>query len=514
MFVFAYLVLCATHFLRRATPTMSAAAAAAMQRPSCARSRLCFHCGEPGHRAKDCPSGASGYENGTGSSSGTAQTKAGQEAFARYLQCRKERAAEREERRQESNHSTEESMKTKGPLHHFHRVVEWMDNCPPATTPAMSSLHEPRDPMAVLHADGVEAASSSLNTTQRWNDLHKAKWNDVEKAHREVFDHYIQDIRFRLASSLGVTPEDEAASTWHAKLSEAVNLGRPADFSSQSNGDDDGDGSAILSNKVVAGRLSVYAVEKLNARSRQLYRLLFDDCSISAKLRSLLLPSASSDSGSCNDCADSARPINVVSLGGGPGYDHVAISIAAKFFYRIQPHFSQFETRRIRTQVFDLFDEDWKHTMATLGKCTHQSFMTGDRDGDSSDYNDISMHHCDIRKGLQDGVHSDLATAVETVDIICVQFVLHENSSFILNEGKGYPEEGATLSGAMQDIFDRSPLGCIMIVCDSSNALFPALKNTAKRYGWKYWGDDEQRGEGQKIGNLGPKSFVLLEKVA
>ena len=154
--------------------------------------------------------------------------------------------------------------------------------------------------------------------------------------------------------------------------------------------------------------------------------------------------------------------------------------------------------------------------MATLGKCTHQSFMIGDCDGDSSDYSDISMHHCDIRKGLEDGVHSDLATAVETVDIICVQFVLHENSSFILDEGKGYPEEeeGATLSGAMQDIFERSPLGCIMIVCDSSNALFPALKNTAKRYGWKYWGDDEQRGEGQKIGNLGPKSFVLLEKVA
>ena len=153
--------------------------------------------------------------------------------------------------------------------------------------------------------------------------------------------------------------------------------------------------------------------------------------------------------------------------------------------------------------------------MATLGKCTFQSFMTGDRDGDSSDYNDISMHHCDIRKGLQDEVHSDLATAVETVDIICVQFVLHENSSFILNEGCEYPgEDATTLSGAMQDIFERSPLGCIMIVCDSSNALFPALKNTATRYGWKYWGDDEQRGEGQKIGNLGPKSFVLLEKVA
>jgi hypothetical protein len=193
----------------------------------------------------------------------------------------------------------------------------------------------------------------------------------------------------------------------------------------------------------------------------------------------------------------------------------VAISIAAKFFYRIQPNCSQFETRRIRTQVFDLFDEDWKHTMATLGECTLQSFMAGDRDGVFSNISDISMHHCDIRKGLDDVVvHSDLATAVETVDIVCVQFVLHENSSFILNEEKGHPEEGATLSGAMQDIFERCPLGCTMIVCDSSNALFPALKNTAKRYGWKYWGDDEQRGEGQKIGNLGPKSFVLLEKVA
>ena len=124
------------------------AAAVQQQQPTCARSRLCFHCGEPGHRAKECPSRAGGYENGTG------RTKAGQEAFARYLQCRKDlRAAEREERWQESNHSAEESVKTKGPLHHLHRVVEWMDNCPPTTsTPAI------RDPMAVLHADGAEAA--------------------------------------------------------------------------------------------------------------------------------------------------------------------------------------------------------------------------------------------------------------------------------------------------------------------------------------------------------------------
>jgi len=375
--------------------------------------------------------------------------------------------------------------------------------------------------MAILHADAVKASSSSLNTTQRWNDLHRAKWNDVDKAHREVFDSYAQDIRSRLASSLGVTPEDEAASTWHAKLSEAVNLGCPADFSSRCNDADDGHGGACPSNKVDAGGLSVYAVEKLQARCRQLHHLLFDDCSISAKLRSLLLPSAWSDGRSSNG-GDNSRPINVVSLGGGPGYDHVALCIAAKFLHRIQPQCSKFQTRHIRTQVFDLFDEDWKYVMATLGECAHQSFVTGDSGG-SSDFSeaegsnsfrrDISMHHCDIRKGLDDVVHSDLAKAVETVNIICVQFVLHENSSFILDEGSGCPEEGATLSGAMQDILERSPLGCTMIVCDSSNTLFPALKNTAKRYGWEFWGDDERRGEGQKIGNLGPRSFVLLEKV-
>jgi len=102
--------------------------------------------------------------------------------------------------------------------------------------------------------------------------------------------------------------------------------------------------------------------------------------------------------------------------------------------------------------------------------------------------------------------------------VICVSFVLHENASFILDEDDtSHGEDGFSsevmLAGAMRDVFEQSPLGTIMVLMDSSNALVPALKKTAKKYGWIYWGDDERRLEGQKIDNLGPKSFVLLERI-
>ena len=486
--------------------TCTAAAAEAPQQPF--RTRLCFHCGEPGHRAKECPSRADDAKDGTGT--GGAQTKAGREAFARYLQCRRELAAEREKKRgQESEDdradTTFVNAKARGPLHHFHRVLEWMNDKSAAATLAGEAA-QPRDPMAVLQDEALEAAASSLNTTQRWNDLHKARWNDVDKAHREVFDGYIQDIRVRLASSLDVTPEDEAASTWHEKLSEAVNLGRPADFSSKS-----------------GGELGVYTVEKLQARCRQMHHLNFDNCDISAKLRSLLLPSHLPD-GSNSSGDDRARPINAVSLGGGPGYDHVALCIGANFLHRAQPNSREFEVRHVQTQVFDLFDKDWKPVMSTLEECENQTFLaetakdSTDRSNKRRSGSKMSMHHCDIRKGLDDVCHADLANAIESADVICVSFVLHENASFILDEGHDFHGEDdfsseAILAGAMRDVFEQSPLGTIMVVMDSSNTLFPALKNTAKKHGWVFRGDDERRVEGQKIDNLGPKSFVLLERI-
>jgi len=149
--------------------------------------------------------------------------------------------------------------------------------------------------------------------------------------------------------------------------------------------------------------------------------------------------------------------------------------------------------------------------MSTLGNCTNQTFQR-------SSGSEMSINHCDIRKGLDDICHADLAKAIENVDVICVSFVLHENASFVLDEGHDSHGEDdlsseAILAGAMRDVFEQSPLGTVMVVMDSSNTLFPALKNTAKKHGWMFQGDDERRVEGQKIDNLGPKSFVLLERI-
>ena len=116
----------------------------------------------------------------------------------------------------------------------------------------------------------------------------------------------------------------------------------------------------------------------------------------------------------------------------------------------------------------------------------------------------------------------ELAHALETVDIICVQFCLHENASFIVEDNIATSvEENDTqqkqqqyLRGVTRDIFNRAPIGTIMIVTDSVNTLFPILKHTAKEHGWTYMGDEEMRRSGKKLIFLGPKSFVMLERVS
>jgi len=399
-----------------------------------------------------------------------------------------------------------------------------------------------RDPISILQAEARAASASSVdgettyytNTNQRWNDLHKAKCNNIDKGHREAFNQIMDETRRLLADRLGITPEDEAASSWQVELTRAVELGRPADFSarteSESESDvrnDERDGARARQDEHDAGRcIRIYAVEKLQARCRQLHHLVFNDDAVSGRVRSLLLPlplSSLLSSGNNDNACTSDKGINVISLGGGPGYDHVALCLAAKFLHDVQPQRHMMRSRRITTQIFDLFDRDWGPIMVSLGECCHQGLLNGSRssseeDGShatTTDCRNMSMHHADIRMGLDDAGNSDLSRALDSVDIICVQFVLHENASYIFLEDSSSTGDRLQqrIQGAMKDVLERAPLGTIMICTDSSNAMFPPLKNTARAYGWAYLGDEEKRAKGDKMAFLGPKSYVILERL-
>jgi len=337
--------------------------------------------------------------------------------------------------------------------------------------------HAAIDPLIWLNSQAPTSIDGSC-VAQRCRDLHRAKYNDLDKAQRTAFGGTIAQLKARLSVRLNVSPEDEGASQWHKQLTRAVELGQPAEFSANNKDEQ---------------CIKVYAVEKLQPRCRQLHHLIFHDNSFCAAIRSKLLPSS----------ANVSSTTNCISLGGGPGFDHVSFCIAAKFLHDIQPQRNTLLPNRIKTQVYDLYNNDWEPVMESLGQCF-----------DDEDHY-LTMHHVDLRLDLAHEAHAQLRSSLPSVDIICAQFVLHENASFIAKEVE---IEGGVrrkqIVGVMRDILVMAPVGTIMIITDSANTLFPCLKFAANENGWRYLCAEEQlREEGKRRAYLGPKSFLILERV-
>jgi len=261
------------------------------------------------------------------------------------------------------------------------------------------SIMQTRDPIAILQADSASKLESAdkNNRTQRWYDMHKARCNNIQKAHRYEFTRLMNKIHQSLMKRLDVSPADVKESQWQDELTTAVELGRPGDFSSNTD---------IC--------LKVYTVEKLHARCRQLHHLLFNDDEFASKLRSLLLPVPTSD---VNDDEDEQQ-VNIISIGGGPGYDHVSLCLVAKFLHDIQPYHKLMKRRCVRTQVFDLFNESWDPVMMTLNECLDECLDVDtnnrvDNTRRDHDTRTMAMHHGDLRLGLDDINNTDLAQALE-----------------------------------------------------------------------------------------------------
>ena len=499
---------------------------------------ICFHCGEPGHHTSSCPNKTTSTTHGHQHEQ--KQTAAGREAFRRYIKNKIEFAKQHQQQQNSSKNINDDGLVLVD-IHndeyqkkkvHFNKVVEWMKKSTNYVDADTDTGYEhlgktnnntqmtrgSRDPVSILQDESAatEHEAAGTNTTQRWIDLHNAKCNNVNKAYRSEFNRIIDKIRYMLAARLDVTSNDIKSSTWQGELKRAVILGSPADFSYSE----------------VGLCLKVYAIEKLQARCRQLHHLLFNDDKVCSRVRSLLVPlptTAPTVSANYNDNIDiddsvTGNTVNVISLGGGPGYDHVALTLVAKFLHDIQPHRTILRRRCIRTRVFDLFDKDWEPIMKSLSQCLHETLENDDTNNDYDSINtngvddsiNMTMHHADLRWGLDNTSNRDLAQALETVDIICIQFCLHENASFIKEyAGKDDHEQQQRqrLRGIMRDIFNEARIGTKVIITDSAKTLFPLLKCTAKDCGWGYYGDEELRNSGRKLTFHGPKSYVILERL-
>ena len=72
----------------------------------------------------------------------------------------------------------------------------------------------------------------------------------------------------------------------------------------------------------------------------------------------------------------------------------------------------------------------------------------------------MTMHHYDVRMGIGNVLNRELKDALRTTDVICLQHVLHENSSMIVPVMDNYNSSVKT-RGIVFDLFRKSEAGNI-----------------------------------------------------
>jgi len=341
------------------------------------------------------------------------------------------------------------------------------------------------DPFELLHNN----ADTSDPTNQQMK---------LQKSSREFFSYIMDTLLQELITVFEVNDDDidykdivkryrhkNDANPWVHVLNQAVKDGIPADFSNDENN-------------------RFYTIQKLETRTRYLHHLIMDENDICSDVRKALL-----DCLNARDGEEKDRTINVCALGGGPGYDHVAIWIALLFLYNT----NAIDAGQIslKTEVYDLFGE-WESIVGLMDQSLSNAMDTISDDSDCSEINvDVykgngaSLKLCDIREGLDSPVNEHLRDSLTRVDIICFSFVMHENASILRSNDKDDP----LIQGVTRDLMALAKVGTLMLVTDSNNLLWPTLKATAKVYGWRYFGALERD---SRI-SMGPKEFVVLQRV-
>ena len=166
--------------------------------------------------------------------------------------------------------------------------------------------------------------------------------------------------------------------------------------------------------------------------------------------------------------AAASPAVNVCSLGGGPAFDHVALSIAAAFLVDVQPvnalagggvASTRHQPPQINTAVYDLYADQWSSIIEVVLDATQEVVETSGSGWTTTEVvetsgfvthpdNTVQNESCDIRSPLEAVCNTHLATTTLTADIFIFSFVLHENASFLrVEDGTPTGSVGGCLVG-------------------------------------------------------------------
>ena len=449
--------------------------------------RTCFHCGQQGHMAAQCLRRQDQLE----------QSLEGKVAFEIYV----DGGSKQQPCMPQKNYT----------LYHFYKLQRWVRiQLRQQQKQQHSKVECPThiiDPICMAYSS-LTLNNSNDSNIYMYMHIHIPNQNDQNQqrrglrknmfhSYRELFDRSIQQLEIRYKgliqhqqqqqqqqhgnsqlipkglpdpritdpTSTLIANNRASSSCWQAILTQAVKDGTPPEFSDPAS-------------------LREYTVQKLIPRCRQLHHLILDHNNpFASAIRALLLriqptkqaskqtscSNTSNDDDHDHDIDIPKSVISVCSIGGGPGFDHIAICMVATFLHSIvapshdhQQHQQQEEEQHshdnvcpmIHTRVFDLWNDAWSPIANELMDCwkigdppvllePSSQIAADNRYSNPSPESSLppirhrrhhhcmTMHHADLRKSLQESSNIELKNAIPNADVIVFQFVLHENAVFL-----------------------------------------------------------------------------------
>lgn len=291
---------------------------------------------------------------------------------------------------------------------------------------------------------------------------------DLAAAAKLHFDRGIRFIAAELARSGddARSPEDyvSAGEALASALRGALRDGVPPDFSD-------------------AAGLTSYTQERLQARCRYLYTLLLCEDEVCSAARSqLLLPPR----------ADQHRPLSVLSIGGGPAFDDVALRLLASFLAAMpcgESSTAGLPPVQISTVVLDLYEEEWTAAAKAVATATDSATASGLLGGNGGgDATTLRLARCDVRRGLEEDVNAALAELAPGADLFVFSFVLHENAAGLLlgtDSSAAEEELPRRIGGCLPGLFSAARVGSFIVMMDASHRLWPSVVHAAAPLGWR-----------------------------